>query len=151
MPLFKKFVEPGRLCEITYGPDTGKVCLIIFKFNITVVLYRRYHNCQKNACGWWKYHWVCCYIKPIIARVDRKEIPLTWLRLTPTRMHLERGAKTGTLAKAIEKNDPIAKFNKTTMGKRREKAIKLAGLNDFERFTLMVAKKQRKVLAKQVA
>lgn len=34
MPLFTKFVEPGRLCLITYGPDAGKVGVLILFYNL---------------------------------------------------------------------------------------------------------------------
>ena len=28
-PLYKKFVEIGRVCLVNYGPDVGKLCVII--------------------------------------------------------------------------------------------------------------------------
>ena len=28
-PMFKRFVEAGRFCLITYGPDCGKTCVIV--------------------------------------------------------------------------------------------------------------------------
>ncbi|ETW53957.1 hypothetical protein PFUGPA_03830 [Plasmodium falciparum Palo Alto/Uganda] len=36
--LFKRFVEPGRLCLIEYGPYAGKLCFIVDIVTITRVI-----------------------------------------------------------------------------------------------------------------
>ncbi|CDJ69581.1 60S ribosomal protein L14, putative [Eimeria necatrix] len=29
MALFRRFIEPGRLCVVQYGPDEGKLCIVV--------------------------------------------------------------------------------------------------------------------------
>ncbi|CDR94524.1 ribosomal protein L14, putative [Babesia bigemina] len=127
MPLFTKFVEPGRLCLITYGPDAGKLCFIVDVVTNTRVLVD-----GAKVTG-----------------VERQQMPITWIKLTDTKITLCRGAKTGALAKAIESQDAINAFKQTPLGKRLEFAERRKNLNDFERFKLMIAHKERRRLIKK--
>ncbi|KAK1443348.1 60S ribosomal protein L14 like protein [Babesia gibsoni] len=129
MPLFKKFVEPGRLCLITYGPDAGKLCFIVDVVTNTRVL-------VDGA----KY-----------TDVERQQLPITWIKLTDTKIVLNRGAKSGALARAIKEQDAINAFKQTPMGKRLEFAERRKNLNDFERFKVMVAHKERRKIMKKAA
>uniref|UniRef100_V5HKJ1 Large ribosomal subunit protein eL14 n=1 Tax=Ixodes ricinus TaxID=34613 RepID=V5HKJ1_IXORI len=129
MPLFTKFVEPGRLCLITYGPDAGKLCFIVDIVTSTRILVD-----GAKMTG-----------------VERQQLPLTWIKLTDTRIDLNRGAKTGALAKAIKKCDALNAFKQTTMGKKLEYAERRKNLTDFERFKLLVAHKERRKLMKKAA
>ncbi|GIX62699.1 60S ribosomal protein L14, putative [Babesia caballi] len=129
MPLFTKFVEPGRLCLITYGPDAGKLCFIVDVVTGTRILVD-----GAKVTG-----------------VERQQIPLTWIKLTDTKIALNRGAKTGALARAVKKHDALNAFKQTPMGKRLEYAERRKNLTDFERFKLMVAHKERRKLMKKAA
>uniref|UniRef100_C9W1C9 Large ribosomal subunit protein eL14 n=1 Tax=Rhipicephalus sanguineus TaxID=34632 RepID=C9W1C9_RHISA len=130
MPLFKKFVEPGRLCLITYGPDAGKLCFIVDVVTNSRVL-----------VGGAKH-----------TSVERQQIPLTWIKLTDTKITLNRGAKTGALSRAIKEQDALNAFKQTAMGKKLEFAERRKNLNDFERFKLLVAhKERRKIMKKAIA
>uniref|UniRef100_A0A0K8RHU3 Large ribosomal subunit protein eL14 n=1 Tax=Ixodes ricinus TaxID=34613 RepID=A0A0K8RHU3_IXORI len=127
MPLFTKFVEPGRLCLITYGPDAGKLCFIVDIVTSTRILVD-----GAKVTG-----------------VERQQLPLTWIKLTDTKVNLNRGAKTGALAKAIKKYDALNAFKQTTLGKKLEYAERRKNLTDFERFKLLVAHKERRKLMKK--
>ncbi|GFE54223.1 60S ribosomal [Babesia ovis] len=81
--------------------------------------------------------------------VERQQLPLTWIKLTDTKIALSRGAKTGVLAKAVKKHDALNAFKKTPLGKRLEFAERRKNLTDFERFKLMIAHKERKRLMKK--
>ncbi|ORM39452.1 60S ribosomal protein L14-2 [Babesia sp. Xinjiang] len=129
MPLFKKFVEPGRLCLITYGPDAGKLCFIVDVVTNTRIL-------VDGA---------------MVTGVERQQLPLTWIKLTDVKIALSRGAKTGALAKAVKKHDALNAFKKTPMGKRLEFEERRRNLTDFERFKLMVAHKERRKVMKKAA
>ncbi|CTQ41290.1 large subunit ribosomal protein L14e [Babesia microti strain RI] len=125
-PLFKKFVEPGRLCLITYGPDAGKLCFIV-----DIITHTRIMIDGGTVTG-----------------VERQPIPLKWLKLTDKKIKLPRGSRTKTLKKALETSDVIDQFKESKMGKKLAFADAKHNLNDFERFQLMVAHKHRKNLMK---
>ncbi|EDO07404.1 putative ribosomal protein L14 [Babesia bovis T2Bo] len=127
MPLFKKFVEPGRLCLITYGPDAGKLCVIVDIVTNTRIL----------VDG------------GMITGVERQQIPVTWIKLTDTKITLNRGAKTGTVGKAVKKFDALNAFKQTPLGKKLEIAERRKNLTDFERFKLSVAQKERRRLMRE--
>lgn len=55
---------------------------------------------------------------------------------------LPRAAGRGPVARAWEKEEVEAKWEKSAWAKRREQRVKRRGLNDFERFKVMKLKKQ---------
>lgn len=73
----------------------------------------------------------------------RQSIPIRRVALTDMRLKLPRGVRSVTLRKALDKDDVIKKFNETAWGKKRLAKQRRASLTDFERFKLMVARKQR--------
>lgn len=95
MTLFTRFVEPGRLCRIQYGPDAGKMCFIIDVINMNRVL-----------------------VDGPTTGVARQSIPLKRLGLTDFKAKIPRGARTGTVNKILEKDTSIESFNKTTYGQK---------------------------------
>lgn len=95
MTLFTRFVEPGRLCRIQFGPDTGKMCFIVDVINMNRVL-----------------------IDGPTTEVARQSIPLKRLGLTDFKAKIPRGARTGTIKKILEKDTSIESFNKTTYGQK---------------------------------
>ncbi|KAL8436707.1 hypothetical protein Efla_002139 [Eimeria flavescens] len=121
MTLFRRFIEPGRLCVVQYGPEEGRLCFVIDIINSTRVLV--------DGAG--------------ITGVKRQSIPIRRVALTDLRLKLPRGVRTVTLRKALEKNDIIKQFNETAWGKKRLAKQRRAQLTDFERFKLMVARRQR--------
>ncbi|KAL8274094.1 hypothetical protein Esti_001936 [Eimeria stiedai] len=121
MTLFRRYIEPGRLCVVQYGPEEGKLCFIIDIINGTRVLV--------DGAG--------------LTGVRRQSIPIRRIALTDMRLKLPRGVRTVTLRKALEKDDVIKKFNESTWGKKRAAKQRRENLNDFERFKLMVARQQR--------
>ncbi|XP_954107.1 60S ribosomal protein L14, putative [Theileria annulata] len=126
MPLFKKFVEPGRLCLLTYGPNSGKLVFVVDIVTPTRVLVD-----GADVTG-----------------VKRQQVPKTWLKLTDVKVELQRGARTGTLSRAAKAQKALELFDKTSLGKKLRVAEKKRNLNDFQRFKLMVAKRQRRKLLK---
>ena len=127
MTLFTRFVEPGRLCRIQYGADTGKMCFIIDVINMNRIL-----------------------IDGPSTNVARQSIPLKRLALTDFKAKIPRGARTGTVKKILEKDNTIENFNKTTYGQKCAAKIFKANMTDFERHALLVARKKRQYLVKQI-
>ncbi|BAM39212.1 60S ribosomal protein L14 [Theileria orientalis strain Shintoku] len=126
MPLFKKFVEPGRLCLLTYGPNSGKLVFVV-----DVVTPSRILVDGADVTG-----------------VKRQQVPKTWLKLTDVKVDLQRGAKTKTVSKVAKAEKALELFDKTSLGKKLRVVEKKKNLNDFQRFKLMVAQRQRRKLLK---
>ncbi|UKJ88133.1 60S ribosomal protein L14 [Theileria orientalis] len=126
MPLFKKFVEPGRLCLLTYGPNSGKLVFVV-----DVVTPSRILVDGADVTG-----------------VKRQQVPKTWLKLTDVKVDLQRGAKTKTVSKVAKDEKALELFDKTSLGKKLRVLEKKKNMNDFQRFKLMVAQRQRRKLLK---
>merc|ERR1719333_1886722 len=118
MPLFERFVEPGRLCRIAYGDDVNKMCTII----------------------------VIVDGRASLTGVQRQPMPIKWLNLTDFKSDLKRGAKEKALKAAIKESEALTSWEKSSWGKRLAVKAKKASLTDFERFRLMLAKKKRSAL-----
>ncbi|KAH8741979.1 hypothetical protein FG386_002354 [Cryptosporidium ryanae] len=127
MTLFTRFVEPGRLCRIQYGPDAGKMCFIVDIINTNRVL-----------------------IDGPTTEVSRQSIPLKRLCLTDFKAKIPRGARTGTVKKILEKDTSIQSFNSTSYGKKCAAKIFKANMTDFQRHALLVARKKRQFLVNEL-
>ncbi|KAG8699253.1 hypothetical protein FRC11_013813, partial [Ceratobasidium sp. 423] len=67
------------------------------------------------------------------------------LVLTPlTVKGLPRGAGSGVVKKYVEKTDIVAKWDASSWAKKRAAVAKRKTLGDFERFSVMLYKKQRR-------
>jgi large subunit ribosomal protein L14e len=119
--MFTRFVEAGRFCLITYGPDCGKTCVIvdIIDGNRVVI------DGPEGING-----------------VKRQQLPLRWLSLTDFCIDIGRGARTKTVEAALEKAGTVAAWTKTTWAKKLAARDAKKNLTDFERFRVMVAKKR---------
>ncbi|KII88589.1 hypothetical protein PLICRDRAFT_92306 [Plicaturopsis crispa FD-325 SS-3] len=119
---FKRFVEVGRVVLLKSGPDAGKIAVIaeIIDHNRAII--------DGPTTG-----------------VARQAFPYRHLTLTPFALSkLPRAAGTGVVKKYIEKEDVIAKWEKSSWAQRRAAVEKRRSLNDFERFGVMLAKKSRR-------
>merc|ERR1712166_511064 len=80
--------------------------------------------------------------------VARGLVSLKRLSLTDIRIKVGRGAKSNFVKKAVEKNDVAGKWEATSWAKKRAAKKKRANLSDFERFKVMVARKEKAKLLK---
>jgi len=78
-----------------------------------------------------------------LAHFPRVIYPLRRLTLTRLRIPVLRGARTGTLKKAAAKFELERKWTETRACQKLERAKARAGTSDFERFQIMVLRKQR--------
>jgi len=126
--VFKRFVEIGRVAVINYGPDAGKLCIIIDIFDQN----RAFVDGPSSING-----------------VARQSIPLKRLSLTDLTIKIPRSPRLKTLVKAYNDAGIQEKWEKTAWAKKIALRKKRASLNDFDRFKVMVAKKEKSRLVRQ--
>jgi len=119
--LFKRFVEPGRLVYINYGPDEGKMATVVDICTLSRVV-----------------------IDGPTTGVKRQLIPVRRLTLTDqVTPNVFRGAREKTLKKALTEDGTFSKWGDTTWAKKMAAKKARANLSDFDRFKLMLARKKR--------
>merc|ERR1719254_254104 len=127
MAMFKRFVEPGRLALITYGPCEGKMCTIVDIVDQKRVVV----DGPENVTG-----------------VRRHMLPVKRLSLTDLKAKLCRAAREKALRIALDKDGIMAKWAETAWAKKLKAKETRANMTDFDRFKLMVAKKKRSAVVK---
>lgn len=114
-------VEPGRVCFVNYGEDYGKLVVIIDMLDINRVL-----------------------IDSVDGSMPRVIYPLKRLTLTKILMaKAQKGCRTGTLKKLNKGQNVVEEFKKTSAAIKMAKYEQRKNLTDFERFKVMVLRKQR--------
>jgi len=122
-----RLVEVGRVVLIGNGASAGKLAVIV-----EVVDHKR------------------VLIDSPDTAVPRQSFPLARLTLTSIVIpSLPRGSRTGTVAKLWEKAGVESKWADSTYAKKIASKEKRWGLNDFDRFKVMVLKKQRRFEVKK--
>ncbi|KAI0938334.1 hypothetical protein AcW1_001914 [Taiwanofungus camphoratus] len=119
---FKRFVEVGRVVLLKSGPYEGHIAVIaeIIDHNRAII--------DGPTTG-----------------VPRQSFPYRHLTLTPFVLtKLPRAAGSGVIRKHLEKEGTVEKWNKSSWAQKRAAVEKRRSLNDFERFCVMLAKKQRR-------
>ncbi|KAH8116075.1 60S ribosomal protein L14 [Phellopilus nigrolimitatus] len=117
---FKRFVEVGRLVLLKSGPSAGNVAVIVEIID---------HN------------------RAIIdgPSVPRQAFPFHHLTLTPLVVpKLPRAAGTRIVAKRLEAEKTLEKWNESSWAKKLVTVAARRKTNDFDRFSVMLAKKQRR-------
>merc|ERR1711865_1174791 len=75
--------------------------------------------------------------------VRRHMCPIRRLSLTDLKATIVRGAREKTLKLALEKDDIMGKWGKTSWAKKLNAQKTRMEMNDFDRFKLMIARKKR--------
>mmetsp|Transcript_13246 Transcript_13246/g.26018 ORF Transcript_13246/g.26018 Transcript_13246/m.26018 type:complete len:137 (+) Transcript_13246:97-507(+) len=120
--MFTRFVEPGRLALVTYGPCEGKMCTII-----DIVDQKR----------------VVVDGPQSVTGVPRHMMPIKRLSLTDMKATIVRGAREKALKLALQKDDIMPKWAETSRAKKLKAKENRKNMTDFDRFKLMVAKRKR--------
>ena len=127
---FSRYVEVGRIVLINYGPESGKLATII-----DIV--------DQNKC--------LIDGPEDITGVSRQVIPYKRIALTDLTVKISRNARSKTLKKAWAEAEIESKWEKTSWAKKLANKTKRASLTDFDRFKVMVAKKQKSaIIAKKM-
>ena len=81
--------------------------------------------------------------------VQRQSIHLGQVVLTPLTFALPRGARTATVAKKFAAAGIVEKWNQSSWAKKIAQRERRAALTDFERFQVMVLRKQKRYAVKK--
>lgn len=128
---FKRYLEVGRVVLINYGKEAGKLATVI-----DIV--------DQNKC--------LIDGPEDITGVSRQVIPYTRIALTDFTVKIQQNARQKTLKKAWAEADVLAKWEASSWAKKLANKKKRASLSDFDRFKVMVAKKQKaEIIAKKMA
>merc|ERR1719453_1652058 len=127
---FRFFVEPGRLAFVNFGEDYGKPALIVDWADSKKVLIE-----GKDMPR-------CLY-------------PLRRLQLTKIKIPLVRSCRSGAVQKAWKAQKVDEKWASTKPAQKMDEKNKRANLSDFDRFSVMINRKQRafavrRLVAKQI-
>ena len=125
---FSRFVQIGRVALINYGPDSGKIATIIDVVDENKVLVDGPFS---------------------VTGVNRQVISFKRLALTDLVVGVPLQAREKTLKKALAAAGTVEKWNSTAWAKKIATKKVRAGLNDFDRFKLMIARKQKSALVKK--
>merc|ERR1711944_22341 len=118
--VYTRFVEIGRVAYVSFGPDEGKLCVIVDVID------------QNRAL-----------VDGPCSGVARKAISFKQLHLTEHVIKIGHSARKGTVKKAWEKAGVTEKWNNSTWAKKIENRQKRSMINDFDRYKLMKAKQAR--------
>ncbi|EJD05548.1 uncharacterized protein FOMMEDRAFT_145052 [Fomitiporia mediterranea MF3/22] len=119
---FKRFVEVGRVVLIKSGPSEGQTAVII-----EIVDHNR------------------AIIDGPLTGVSRQAFRYRHLALTPFVVpKLPRGAGSGVVRKRLEAEKTLEKWSASPWAKNLVAKSQRGSLNDFQRFQIMVLKKQRR-------
>jgi len=115
------FIEIGRVVCINYGPDAGKLAVIIDIVNQSFALVD-----GANQTG-----------------VARGKLNFKHMAITGIKLNIDRSLKTATLEKIFKEADVMNQFNGTSWGKKLARQAKRTNSSDFDRFQTMVLRKKR--------
>eukprot|EP00616_Rhizochromulina_sp_CCMP1243_P019790 CAMPEP_0118961688 /NCGR_PEP_ID=MMETSP1173-20130426/293_1 /TAXON_ID=1034831 /ORGANISM="Rhizochromulina marina cf, Strain CCMP1243" /LENGTH=133 /DNA_ID=CAMNT_0006909873 /DNA_START=25 /DNA_END=426 /DNA_ORIENTATION=+ len=128
---YTRFVEVGRVCLVNYGPDSGRLCVIVDIVDANKALVEG----PRSVTG-----------------VARQIIPFKRLSLTDLKCDIQKGARDQEVAAALEGADIIAKWESTSWAKKLAAKKKRSNLSDFDRFKVMIARKQKsRIVAAKMA
>ncbi|KAM3143472.1 hypothetical protein pb186bvf_004533 [Paramecium bursaria] len=122
--VFTKFVEVGRVVKVNYGPDEGKLAVVVEILNDKRVL-----------------------IDGPTTGVKRQLIPIR--RLTLTKFAVKsvlRGSRSSFIKTQLTKFALTDKYAKLGAATKQIKKEKRAQLSDFDRFKVTILRKRRSAL-----
>mmetsp|Transcript_15851 Transcript_15851/g.28778 ORF Transcript_15851/g.28778 Transcript_15851/m.28778 type:complete len:135 (+) Transcript_15851:58-462(+) len=119
---FSRYVEVGRVVYINHGPDAGKLA--------TVVDIVDQNKCLIDG-------------PEEITGVSRQVIPYKRIALTDLTVKIQRNARAKTMKAAWKEGNTLAQWEGSSWAQKLEAKKKRSNLSDFDRFKVMVAKKQK--------
>ncbi|KDE02445.1 large subunit ribosomal protein L14e [Microbotryum lychnidis-dioicae p1A1 Lamole] len=126
---FKRYVEVGRVVLLSEGPQAGKLATIV-----EIIDHNR------------------ALIEGPLTGVPRQSFPYRRLVLTPFVLKkLPRAAGTATVKKVFEASGVLAKWEASAWAQKRKAVEARRNTTDFDRFEIMLLKKQRRRLVQVAA
>lgn len=114
------FVEIGRVVCVNYGPDAGKLCVVIDVIDQNFALVD-----GGNQTG-----------------VSRGKLNFKHMAITNIKVDIARSPKTATVGAAIVKADVAGQWAASSWGKKLAAQAKRAARSDFDRFNTMILRKK---------
>jgi large subunit ribosomal protein L14e len=111
-----KYFEIGRVCQITFGPYAGKICVILDFVDSTKCLIDG-PECRTG--------------------VPRQTIPFNRLALTKMKIHVLRACRTGLVRKEFDRQEVARKYARSNWAKKAARAKLRRSLTDLQRFHVM--------------
>lgn len=151
---FKRFVEHGRGAYSLQSPNkltpTPSTVVLLrngpYANRIAVIVEIIDHN-RVSILLLCTSHWLIRFqalIDGPTTGVPRQSFPYRHLTLTPLKLtKLPRAAGSGVVKKQVEAEAIVEKWSKSSWAQKRAAIEKRRSLNDFERFSVMLAKKAR--------
>merc|ERR1712118_89327 len=124
----RRYVEAGRVCLINYGPNVGKLCVIVTVVDSKFALI----DGPSSITG-----------------VRRHLMPLKRLSITNIKCDIASGAKVSVLEHAFKEAEVAKKWAATSWAKGIAKKQAKANMTDFDRFQYMIARKYRARVVKK--
>ena len=118
-------MEVGRVVLVNYGPLEGKLAVVVDIVDQNKCLI----DGPKDVTG-----------------VDRQVISYTRIELTDLTVKIEKNARADALKEAMTEADTMAAWAATAEAKKLESKKRRRNLTDFDRFKVMVAKKQKSAI-----
>ena len=78
--------------------------------------------------------------------VKRQALNFKRLQLTDFKVKIAHSGSSTSVKKALEKGDVVAKFNATAWAQRLRSRARRAELSDFDRFKVMILRKQKRAI-----
>jgi large subunit ribosomal protein L14e len=126
--VFKRHVEVGRIVLINYGPEKGSLATII-------------DILDQNKC--------LIDGPSELTGVSRQVISYSRIALTDLTIKIQRNARQKTLEAAWKEADTQAKWDASSWAKKLQSKKTRLSLSDFDRFKVMIAKKQKSEIINQ--
>lgn len=121
---FRRYVEIGRVALVNYGPDYGKLVVIVDVVD------------QNRALV-------------DAPKMVRSQMNFKRLSLTDIKIDIRRVPKKKVLIEAMESAEVQKRWENSSWGRKLIVQKRRAELNDFERFKIMLAKIKRGALIKR--
>lgn len=125
---YSRFVEVGRIVLMNYGPETGKLACIV-----DIV--------DGNKC--------LVEGPATVTGVSRQVMQFKRIALTDFKVDVPKGASAQEVEEAYKTADILAKWESTSWAKKLAAKRRRANLTDFDRFKVMVARKQKAKIVKE--
>ncbi|KAB0394125.1 hypothetical protein E2I00_017455 [Balaenoptera physalus] len=120
LPVFRRFVEVGRVAYVSFGPHAGRLVAIVDVID------------QNRAL-----------VDGPCTQVRRQAMPFKCMQLTDFILKFPHSARQKYVREAWEKADINAKWAATRWAKKIEAREKKAKMTDFDRYKVMKARKMR--------
>jgi large subunit ribosomal protein L14e len=140
-------MTPSQVVLLKSGPHAGRIAVIaeIIDHNRVIRL-----GVALPSTIWADIQTRQAIIDGPTTGVPRQSYPYKHITLTPLALtKLPRGAGSGVIRKQLEKEATIAKWEQSSWARKRAAVEKRRSLNDFGRFSVMLAKKVRRDMVRK--